>query len=180
MVGEDVSEVNFHFRDRYHFADEELPVVYFLAARARVAPSVIIGLRAGRMAWFDIALRFGLSPEVFFVPVSAERLGPPYGRAYGFYRKHRGGNWKGFVLADREVVDLVGLRFESEYHRISPEAVIDMRGRGSTFVSIHEHFGKAHVLPAGHDKPASGPKANEGKKGKGNDGKGRERIKGAA
>ncbi len=166
-------------RDRYHFPDEDLPVVYFLAARAHVAPSVIIGLRAGRTPWFDIALRFGLSPDIFFVPVAAERIGPPYGHAYGYYQKHRGGKWKGVVLADREVVDLVNLRFMSEYHRIPPADVIAMRGRGTAFVSIHEHYGKGRGKTSGHDKIAPAPKEDKGK-GKGDNGTGRSRIKGAA
>lgn len=125
-------------KERYRFRDEELPVVYFLAARARVKPSVIIGLRMGQMSWFDISLRFGLSPEIFFIPLNVEKVGPPYGKAYGYYKKYRPQKaWKKIVLTDREVVDLVNLRFISESQNIPPGQVIEMRGKGRSFVNIN-------------------------------------------
>lgn len=148
------------YRSRYGLADDELPVVFFLAARAQVAPQAVIDLRLRKQSWFQIALRFGLSPEIFFVPVGLERIGPPYGNAYGYYRKHgRGGNWGEAVLQDREIVDLVNLRFMSEYHGVPPEEIISRRGRGRTFVVIHDEFGRAKAKPAGPGKGRSGKPA---------------------
>jgi hypothetical protein len=130
-------------RTRYRLLDEELPVVYFLAARAHVGPQVVIDLRLGERTWFDVAVHLGLSPEIFFVPVRAERIGPPYGNAYGYYRKHGyAGDWRKLVLADREVVDLVNLRFMSEYHGLSPDEVIVLRGRSKSFVGVHDEIGR--------------------------------------
>ncbi|MGC8745973.1 MAG: hypothetical protein ACP5SQ_05030 [Candidatus Saccharicenans sp.] len=68
----------------YHLSDEEFLVVFFIAARARVEPVAVINLRLRGMSWWDISLHFGLSPEVFFVPVATVRIGPPFGRAYGY------------------------------------------------------------------------------------------------
>src|SRR5512143_4122724 len=65
------------------FHDEELPVVFFLAARAHVAPHVIMDLRSRGSSWMDISLHFGLGPEIYYVPVKATKIGPPYGKAYG-------------------------------------------------------------------------------------------------
>ena len=130
-------------RERYRCPDEDLPVVYFLAARAHVQPSVIISLRAQRMPWLDIAFHYNLTPDIFFIPVTMERIGPPYGNAYGYYRKYGPSrNWKKFALTDHEVVDLVNLRFMSEHYRMSPETVIAMRGRESKFVLINEQIKK--------------------------------------
>lgn len=157
-------------RSRYRLLDEELPVVYFLAARAHVAPQVVIDLRLGRMSWLDIALRLRLSPEIFFVPVRLERIGPPYGNAYGYYRNRgRAGDWRGLVLADREVVDLVNLRFMSEYHGLGPDEIIGLRGRNKSFVGVHDELGRSKGRgAAGQDakaaKPASGPSKAKGKK----------------
>lgn len=129
--------------DRYRVPDEELPVVYFLAARAHVEPGAIINLRVGRMSWFDIAFHYHLSPEIFFVPVTVERIGPPYGHAYGYYRKYgRSGDWRQARLSDREVVDLVNLRFMSEHYRMPPEEVIRLRDRQSQFVVINDEIRK--------------------------------------
>ncbi len=52
-------------KERYRLRDEELPVLYFLSARARVAPSVIIGLRIKGLSWLDVTFHYGLTPEFF-------------------------------------------------------------------------------------------------------------------
>ncbi len=130
-------------RERYRLRDDELPVVFFLAARARVAPSVIIDLRLGGGSWLDITFHYGLTPDIFYVPVKVKNIGPPYGKAYGYYNKYRPTKeWKKFALTDGEVIDLVDLRFVSEYHRIPPEEVMKMRGSGKSFVGIHVEAGK--------------------------------------
>ncbi|HSA96698.1 MAG TPA: hypothetical protein VLJ16_11645 [Acidobacteriota bacterium] len=156
-------------RTRYRLLDEELPVVYFLAARAHVGPQVVIDLRLGKRSWFDIAVRLGLSPEIFFVPVRMEHIGPPYGNAYGYYRKHgTAGDWRKLILADREVIDLVNLRFLSEYHGLAPDEIIALRGRTSSFVRIHDEIGRGKGGgPAGKGKTVPPRDTKGGPKGKG-------------
>jgi hypothetical protein len=148
-------------QQRYRCPVDELPVVYFLSARAHVAPAVIIGLRAGRMSWLDIAFHYHLRPDIFFVPVSAERIGPPYGRAYGYYRKQGPSrDPRAFAITDSEVVDLVNLRFLSEHYGVRPETVMAMRSEGRPFVAIAEAIGhgkdaakaKHHNERSGHKK----------------------------
>lgn len=130
-------------RERYRYSDDELPVVFFLATRARVEPAVIISLRLKKMSWLDIAFHFSLTPDIFFVPLPPGRIGPPYGNAYGYYRKHGPArDWKKIILTDREVVDLVNLRFMSDYYKMTPETVIAMRGRESRFVVINDEIRK--------------------------------------
>jgi hypothetical protein len=130
-------------RDRYRLADEEIPVVFLLARHARVTPAAVIALRVGGLGWFDIALQYHLNPEIFFVPVGLERIGPPFGRAYGFYRNSRRTHaWGKAVLSNREVVDLVNLKFISEHHGIAPESVMAMRANGQGFIAIHGEASK--------------------------------------
>jgi hypothetical protein len=151
------------YHNRYRLADDDLAVVFFLAARAQVSPQVVIDLRLGRRSWFDIALALKLSPDIFFVPVGLERTGPPYGNAYGYYRKYgRFGNWRDFHPADREIVDLVNLRFMSEYHGRAPEDIILLRERGRTFTAIHDEFGKGPGKP-GAGRGPKGPSKGKGK-----------------
>ena len=151
-------------RSRYRLLDEELPVVYFLAARAHVGPQVVVDLRLGKRSWLDIAVHFGLSPEIFFVPVHMETIGPPYGNAYGYYRKYgRAGDWRKFAATDREVIDLVNLRFMSEYHGLAPDEIIAMRGHQRSFVGVHDEIGKKK----GKDKGAAGQTSPSESKGKG-------------
>ena len=149
-------------RDRYRCPDDELPVVFFLATRARVESAAIISLRLKKMSWLDIAFHFRLTPDIFFVPLAPERIGPPYGKAYGYYRKYGPArDWKKIVLTDREVVDLVNLRFMSEHHKMAPEAVIAMRGQESKFFVINEEIKKEKEK----GKPG---KPDQQQKGKGN------------
>jgi hypothetical protein len=143
-------------KNRYRVRDEELPVVFFLAARAHIMPSVVVGLRVRGLSWLDIAFRYNLTPDIFFVPVRIEKIGPPYGNAYGHFRRYRARRqWARMVLSDREVVDLVNLRFISEYHRIAPETVMEMRGRGVAFVAINDEVVKKHGQ--GGKEPKGGP-----------------------
>ncbi len=147
-------------RERHRCSDEELPVVYFLAARAHVAPSAIIDLRVRNMSWLDIAFHYHLSPEIFYVPVTVERIGPPYGHAYGYYKKH---NWNKVSLSDREVVDLVNLRFMSEHYRMAPEQVMAMRSHQNTFVAINDEISRGRAK-GNSDQQGQ----NQNHKGKGN------------
>ncbi|MGB9835599.1 MAG: hypothetical protein ACPLRX_02530 [Candidatus Saccharicenans sp.] len=127
------------FRERYRLADDELPVVFFLARRAGVEPRVIIDLRLKGLSWWDITLHFGLNPEIFFVPVTVVKVGPPYGRALGFYRQYRERKtWGQIVLSDAEIVDLVNLKFISEYHKVPSDRIIELRGKGVGILDIHE------------------------------------------
>jgi hypothetical protein len=137
-------------RDRCRLHDEELPVLFFLAARAHVEPSVVLNLRTRGMSWLDISFHFRLTPDIFYVPVTMERIGPPYGHAYGYFRKYRATReWRRIVLTDAEVVDLVNLRFISESHGFSPEAVMGMRAQGKAFVSINDEVGKGKAKDKG-------------------------------
>ncbi len=127
-----------YVRDHYRIRDEELPVIFFVASRAHVDPQVVIDLRMRRrMSWLDITFHYGLTPEIYYVPVT--HVGPPYGNAYGYYKKHKD-DYRRVVLADADVVNLVNLRFMSDYHSIAPEVVMDRRGRGEKFFVMNDEF----------------------------------------
>lgn len=130
-------------KERYRLRDEELPVVYFLAAKAHVNPSVIIDLRMQGMSWLDVTFHYSLTPEIYYVPVTIKKIGPPYGKAYGHYKKYRPKKeWTKIVLSDYEVIDLVNLRFMSEHYQLKPEVVMEMRSKGKNFVTINEESWK--------------------------------------
>ena len=148
-------------KQRYRFRNEELPVVYYLAAQAHVKPSVIIDLRMGHMSWLDISFRYGLTPEIFFVPLTTKKVGPPYGKAYGYYKKyHPNKEWKKVILSDDEIVDLVNLKFISEYHKLAPEKVIKMRGQGMKFVKINTEIEREKGKPKGKQGKSKKKKKN--------------------
>jgi hypothetical protein len=128
--------------------DHEIPVVFLLARQARVAPAVIVDLRLGGMQWWDIAARYRVGPEVFYVPA-----GPPYGKAHGYWKKHR--------LTDAEIVDCVNVRFLSEYHRVPPDQIYAMRSRGLGYTQVNA------MLDGKHGKDRDDHREHHGK-GKGN------------
>lgn len=155
-----------YVKDHYRLPDEDLPVVFFLASRAHVDPAVIIDLRIRqRMSWLNITFHYGLTPEIYYVPVN--RVGPPYGNAYGHYKKHKK-DYKKVVLADADVVNLVNLRFISEYHDVEAERVMDMRGKGQKFVVINDEVGRGKTEKhQGHDDDKSKDKKEKKEKNKG-------------
>lgn len=126
--------------------DDELPVVFFIAQRARVPVARIVDMRLRGDSWWDISVRFGLGADVYYVPV-AVRSGPPYGRAYGHYKKPRK-EWDTIALNDADVVNLVQLRFISEHYHVAPERVVEMRERNVDFVSIHDNASGKRVAAA--------------------------------
>ncbi len=102
----------------------------------------------------DISLHFGLGPEVYYVPVE-EVSGPPYGRAYGYYRNKPRAEWKLIRLSDDDVVNFVNLRFVTEHYGYAAPEVMKMRSEGKSFVDIND---EVRTRKRGRD---------EGKEGKG-------------
>ncbi|HEX3035756.1 MAG TPA: hypothetical protein VHT73_11610 [Thermodesulfobacteriota bacterium] len=121
---------------------EEIPVVFLIARKARVSPLTIIDLRLGGRDWIDIVSHFDLSPEIFYVPIPVEKIGPPYGKAYGYYRNKPRKEWRTIILRDVDVINLVNLKFISEHYGYPPGHVIEMRSKGKGFLLINEEIKK--------------------------------------
>jgi len=138
--------------------DEEIPVAFFIAQRARVTPATVVDLHLRGMSWWDISLHYGIGPEVYYVPVSVAP-GPPYGKAYGHYKKKSRKHWNAIVLSDDDIVNLVQLRFLSDYYQVPPERVIDLRARQGDFVVVHAEVSRHRAGEKDRD--------HEGKNGKG-------------
>jgi hypothetical protein len=120
--------------------DEELPVVFFIAQKARIKPEAVIDLRLDGKSWWDISVHFKLGPEVYYVPMR-EDYGPPYGHAYGLYKRPRS-EWRSIVLNDDDVVNLVNLRFISERYGCPREDVVKYRSQGRTYMVINDDMRK--------------------------------------
>jgi hypothetical protein len=131
--------------------DEELPVVFFIAQRARVPAARIVEMRLHGDSWWDISVRYGLGADVYYVPVAVVHSGPPYGRAYGHYKKPKK-QWNTIVLTDTDIVNLVELRFMSEHYHVAPERIVELRERDVDFVTIHGDVSGHRVAAAGHDR----------------------------
>ena len=146
--------------------NEEMPVAFFLARQANTSPEAVIKLRLGGKSWMDITAHFGLSAEIFYVPLK-QVSGPPYGNAYGHFKNKNRKEWKNIRLTDPDIVNFVNLKFISEHYGCSPDEVVKMREKGNDFISINSEVKKNKA------KKDSQPVASKDKKEKQNKGKGK-------
>ena len=114
---------------------EEMGVVYFLAQKSHRSANYITNLRLRGISWWDISIRLGLDPRTLYVVNSNRYSGPPYGRAYGYHN-----NWNRHRLRDAEIVELVNVRFLSDYHRVSVDDVIRHRRGGEGYMNIDNRY----------------------------------------
>ena len=137
---------------------DEVPVVFYVAQRAHVAPAVVIDLRRRGESWADIAFRFRLDPDIYYF-----RGGPPYGKAYGYWKKH--------PPRDAEVIDAVNVHFLSDYHHVTPDAVWAERSRGRSYAVVAEAFEAKHGKGQGrgHDDDQDNDRGHGHGKGRGHD-----------
>ena len=119
----------------WELESDEVPVVLFLAEKAGVSPDVLIGLRRSGRPWQDVAKRFGLGVQSFYVPLPAgEPLGH-LGRAYAEFRGRSASDWDQITLDDPEIVSLVNLRVLSEQVGGPPLRVLQSRESAGSFAA---------------------------------------------
>lgn len=146
--------------------DEELPVVFFLARKGGVAPATVIKLRLGGKSWMEITRHFGLTAEIFYVPVTGDP-GPPYGKAYGHFKKHKRADWGSILLNDVEIVNFVNLKFICERYSCPADDVIKLRSKGGDFMSIHGEVKKNRGQANKQSKKVAAQEKTDKPKGKG-------------
>ncbi len=138
---------------------EDYPVILMLARASRRSPDEILRLRLDYLSWSDIMFRLNVSPGILFAGMERDP-GPPYGKAWGYWRKHPRG--ERYEIRDRDVVELAKLQVAAGYHHVSPYSIITERNKGVTveqFVA-EKNRGRYPSHGRGHDKP-KGPKDKE-------------------
>jgi hypothetical protein len=170
-------------------SDEHLPVVFFIAREAKVRPEAVLELRVGGKSWFDVALHFGLRADIFCVEVEKPH-GPPYGKAFGYYKKRRS-EWAAIRLDDADLVTLVNVKFLSAHCGISADAIVERHQTDASFIKLSGRWsfekarggpkpspaasaaGAAGGKPRAAGKPEGGAASSDKGPGKGGGGKGR-------
>ncbi len=109
---------------------DDLAVMLFLARHSGRPPAQLIAMRHDGLTWWQIGLRLNVPMDVWFVSMSRDP-GPPYGRAYGHWRKHQRDRRHTFVLSDREARDFVAVRMLHEYYRVDVPTAMKWRASGS-------------------------------------------------
>lgn len=148
---------------RYRNPDD-LAVSLFLCARSGQSPDFILSLRKQGLGWFEIGSRVRVPYDAWFVPVQRDP-GPPYGKAYGYWKKHRRNPKSAVALSDGEIRNLVAVRMASEYYGVPAERAMEWQStnRGVQGVMTHEYrsrYGK-------NARPKSGSQNDDGE-GQGN------------
>jgi hypothetical protein len=103
----------------------ELPVVLYLARESRRPVAEIIDLRSSGLDWSSVFTRVGCAQERLFAGIDRDP-GPPYGKAWGYRRKHGGPA----QLADDDVRGLVQIQIGQRFSGLSPYELAQARGRG--------------------------------------------------
>ena len=146
----------------------DLSVLMFLAREANRPLDHLVDLRRKGLPFPDIAARIGLPPTVFLVPMPVDaRVGPPYGKAHGYWKCHKHGKPVKIVFSDAEVIDLVHLRIVSGFYGVPVIDVVRMREKGTPFPGIYEHHhggkGKKHKERHWDDHPGKGKGKGKGR-----------------
>lgn len=110
---------------------DDYPCVLLLARASHRPPAQILDMRLGGMDWADIMFGLHVAPSVLFAGMDHDP-GPPYGKAWGYWKKNPRGRLE---IRDRHFVELAKLRVTTGAYGLSPYAVVTERRNGVRYES---------------------------------------------
>ncbi len=113
-------------------------------------------------------MQYGIPVDAYFVTVKRDP-GPPYGKAYGYWKKHKHDRGTKMVLADVDVRNLVAVRMAHEYYGVPVEVAMEWRSGGRNLADVmsdeyQKRHGKGHSGSKGKTSAKSHPGKGHGKK----------------
>jgi len=142
------------------YSSDDVAVAFFLARYGDRSPDYVFSLRRKGLSWWEISVRLGVPVDVWFVPVQRDP-GPPYGKAYGHWKKHKKKNHETIVLTDVDLRNLVAVKMVHEYYGVSVEVAMEWRSSGRDVGSIVAvEYRDRH----GSNKPQAKSDKGQGKK----------------
>lgn len=117
------------------FGNDYAPVAAYIASRAGVSPEQVnrVYLNSGSN-WSRVILHFNIAPSSFFLPVPTNyKVGPPYGKAYGYWKKSRSNPQNKIVLNSNDIYNLVHLNIIHDYYGTPVKDIINYRSKGNSF-----------------------------------------------
>ena len=148
---------------------DDLSVALFIHRHSGEPLDRIHFLRRSGMSWWDISVRFGMPVDVWFVPVHRDP-GPPYGKAYGHWKKHKHHPHHAVALTDVDLRNLVVVRMVHEYYNVPVDVAMEWRASGKNVQTLMTT--EYHKRHKGHDKSVAKNKDAGGHKSKDHPGKG--------
>jgi hypothetical protein len=153
---------------------DDLSVALFISNSCGRSLDDIWVLRRQGLSWWDISVRYRVPADVWFVPVRRDP-GPPYGKAYGHWKKRQRDPHAAFVLADPDIRNLVAVRMIRDYYGVPVETAMEWRASGrKVHTLMAEEYNRRHTKNTASSRSGSGGSAREhenaqgGKPGKGN------------
>ena len=148
---------------RYHDPDD-LAVVLFISKHSGKSLDELYALRQQRgLTWWEISVRYGVTPEIWFVPVQRDP-GPPYGKAYGHWKNHKHDREANVVLTDADLRNLIAVRMVHEYYGVPVDVAMEWRSGGRDLRALMtDEYEKRHGKPYGASSVATGNDTNSGK-----------------
>lgn len=167
-------EFGFLYSDYYHvetpvvqrctavMSEADFLVALHLARVSEAGIDVIVDMRRRGLSWYDITHRCMCTTQVYFVDLP-EDPGPPYGRAWGHWRKNRRDD---FEMSDGEIRAFVQLHALSQHGERAPSDVLRLRksGRSPAEIAGSKGKGKGHEDTAPRGKSGKSNKPGKGKK----------------
>jgi hypothetical protein len=124
-------------RPQVRAPDVDLPIALWIATQARVAPEVVIQAHIGGLDWAGVFVKFRVPVESVIVPVESKC--PPYGKAWGYRRKHGGAAAVRF--SDAELAEFVHVRAINGIYGTPYAEIVSSRcaGRGVNAIIVDAH-----------------------------------------
>jgi len=122
--------------------EEEIPIIFLIHKYRGIEPDIIIQMRKRGYSWYNIMIYFGFYPDILFRNY-AIIYGPPYGNAWGYYKKFKG---ERIVIYDRDIIELANIKFLTEYYREDPKVIIEYKKKYPRYVEINDILFKKHKL----------------------------------
>lgn len=122
---------------------DDLAICLFISKYASRSPEMVSDLRRMGLSWWAISMRLGVPPDAWFVPTS-RKPGPPYGKAYGYWKKHRR-QPSAMRLTDQDLRNLIAVRVIRDYYAVSVEVAMEWRASGRDLPSLMaDEYGRRH------------------------------------
>ncbi len=139
-----ITDWNRRFRD-----PDDLSVFFFIVKHSGRSPDFVFSLRSQGLPWWDVGARCGVPVDVWFVPVAVDP-GPPYGHAYGHWKKWKRDRKTKMVVRDVDARNLVAVRMVRDYYGVPGDTAMKWRAGGrnvrtlmaSEYVKRHGSKGK--------------------------------------
>lgn len=165
----DLDPVRVHEASRLFPRPDDLAVALFIADRTGRSPQVVFEFRKGGTPWTEVGRRCGVPVDAWFVAVERDP-GPPYGRAYGHWRKVRKHPGTRFALTDAEARDLVAVRMAHEYYGVPVVTAMSWRrDSGDVRKVMNREYRRRHVAEneGRHDGGREQGRGKDGERGGG-------------